>query len=112
MERDEIGKYEVTEFMRESMSKGVIQLLGDDREGRVTFYVTTVRDKPLAARREECKRNFDMWVSYGSRLRRENKRCRLAMLINQEGAEVWANTDITFQAQIALRMSIFFPRDD
>lgn len=109
MEREEIGSYEVSQFMRDHMSKGLIQLIGEDKEGRVTFYVTTARDRPLAWKREECKRNFDMWVSYGTRLRKGNKRCRLAMIVNQEGAGVWANTDITFQATIALRISKFFP---
>ena len=35
MEREEIHGYEVTDFMREQMSKGLIQLIGDDRDGRV-----------------------------------------------------------------------------
>ena len=109
MERDEIGSYEVTDFMREQMSKGLIQLIGDDREGRVTFYIVTARDKPLASKRDENKRNFDMWMSYGTRLRKENKRCRITMLINQDGASMWSNTDMAFQSNIALRIAKFYP---
>ena len=109
MERDEIASYEVTDFMRHQMSKGLIQLIGNDRDGRITFYIVTARDKPLASKRDENKRNFDMWMSYGTRLRDDNKRCRITMLINQDGAGVFANTDMTFQMNIALRISKFFP---
>jgi hypothetical protein len=109
MERDEISGYEVTDFMREQMSKGLIQLIGDDREGRVTFYIVTARDRPLAAKRDENKRNFDMWMSYGTRLRKENRRCRITMLINQEGASMWSNTDMAFQSNIALRIAKYYP---
>jgi hypothetical protein len=109
MERDEMASYEITDFIRHQMSKGLIQLTGLDKEGRVTFYVMTARDKPLAERREESKRNFDMWMSYGTRLRPDNKRCRVTLLINQDDAGVFANTDMTFQMNIALRLSKFFP---
>ncbi|RNF11064.1 hypothetical protein TraAM80_01191 [Trypanosoma rangeli] len=48
-------------------------------------------------------------VSYGIRLRAESKRCQMAMLINQEKASLWSNTDMTFQADIALHISKFYP---
>lgn len=38
--------------MYENMQKGIIQVIGNDKAGRVTFYIVTARDKPNAARRE------------------------------------------------------------
>jgi hypothetical protein len=109
MERKELASYDITDYMREQMAKGIIQLIGDDKEGRVTFYIVTKRDFPTAKRREENRRNFDMWLSYGTRLRKENQKCRITMLVNQTDASMWSNTDMTFQADVALRIAKYYP---
>lgn len=109
MERKELASYDITDYMREQMAKGIIQLIGDDKEGRVTFYIVTKRDFPTSKRREENKRNFDMWLSYGTRLRKENQKCRITMLVNQTDASMWSNTDMTFQADVALRIAKYYP---
>lgn len=108
-EQKELAKIEITEAMKENMREGVIQLIGDDKEGRCTFYITTRRDKPSAKMREMRTKIFDMWLAYGTRLRESNPKCRITMLINQEGAGVWANTDMTFQSNIALRIAKYYP---
>ncbi|RNF26382.1 uncharacterized protein Tco025E_01243 [Trypanosoma conorhini] len=108
-EREQLAKSTVTDWMMENMRKGIMQIIGNDKEGRVAFYVVTARDKPVAARRAESKANFDMMVSYGTRLRAESKRCQMVMLINQEKASLWSNMDMTFQADIALHISKFYP---
>lgn len=109
MERNELSKYVLTEEMLSDMKKGVIQLIGEDKEGRITFYITTKRDFPKSSQRETRKKAFDIWLSYGTRLRRDNKRCRIAMLINQADASMWSNLDMGFQSNIALRISKFYP---
>ncbi|KPI90334.1 hypothetical protein ABL78_0561 [Leptomonas seymouri] len=108
-EREQLSTYNVTDWMMENMRKGIIQIIGNDKAGRVTLYVTTARDKPQSSRREESRMNFDMFVSYATRLRPESKRCQLAMLINQDGASMMSNLDMTFQADIALRIAKFYP---
>ena len=109
MERQDLATYQLTDDMLKDMRQGVIQLIGEDKEGRVTFYITTKRDFPKASQREVRRKVFDIWLSFGTRLRRENKRCRIAMLINQEDASMWSNTDMKFQSNIALRISKFYP---
>lgn len=108
-ERTQLGEAEITDWMMENMQKGIIQVIGNDKEGRVTFYICTARDKPSSSRREESRKNFDMFISYGTRLRPESKRCQMAMLINQDKASFWSNLDMTFQADIALRIAKFYP---
>ncbi|KAL7703642.1 CRAL/TRIO domain containing protein [Lotmaria passim] len=108
-EREQLATYNVTDWMMENMRKGIIQIIGNDKAGRVTLYVNTVRDKPQSSRREESRMNFDMFVSYATRLRPESKRCQLAMLINQDKASMMNNLDMTFQADIALRIAKFYP---
>ncbi|ORC84757.1 uncharacterized protein TM35_000411270 [Trypanosoma theileri] len=109
MEINELATYDITDSMRQSLRSGIIQVIGVDKLGRTAFYVTTRRDKPTAAKREESKRTFDMMVSYGTRLREDNKRCQMVMLINQEKASMWSNVDMKFQADIALRIAKFYP---
>lgn len=109
MEKTELKNIEITDWMIENMQQGIIQVIGNDKEGRIVFYVSTVRDKPTKARRAEARKNFDMFVSYGTRLRAENKRCQLVMLINQDKASLFSNVDMTFQADIALRIAKFYP---
>ncbi|KAK7197820.1 CRAL/TRIO domain containing protein [Novymonas esmeraldas] len=109
MEVEELASYELTDYMRESLRKGIIQEIGNDKAGRVAFFINTKRDYPQAKYREEQRRSFDMFVSYGTRLRRENKRCQIVMLINQDGAGLFRNVDMTFQADVALRISKFYP---
>lgn len=108
-EREQLASYNVTDWMMENMRKGIIQVIGNDKAGRVTFYICTARDKPVATRRDESRMNFDMFVSYGTRLRPESKRCQMTMLINQDKASMMGNLDITFQADIALRIAKFYP---
>ncbi|AIO00620.1 hypothetical protein LPMP_310300 [Leishmania panamensis] len=108
-EREQLATYNVTDWMMENMRKGIIQIIGNDKVGRVTFYVCSARDKPLASRREESRLNFDMFVTYGTRLRPESKRCQIAMLINQDKASMIRNLDMTLQADIALRIAKFYP---
>ncbi|CAJ1991208.1 CRAL/TRIO domain containing protein [Leishmania donovani] len=108
-EREQLAAYNVTDWMMENMRKGIIQMIGNDKAGRVTFYVCTARDKPVAARREESRMNFDMFISYGTRLRPETKRCQITMLINQDKASMISNLDMTLQADIALRIAKFYP---
>ncbi|KAG5497507.1 hypothetical protein JKF63_03771 [Porcisia hertigi] len=109
MEVNELASYELSDFMRESMRAGIISEIGNDKAGRVAFLVNTKRDHPQAKLRQEQRRSFDMFVSYGTRLREENKRCQMVMLINQEGASLFKNVDMTFQGDIALRISKFYP---
>ncbi|GET91019.1 hypothetical protein, conserved [Leishmania tarentolae] len=108
-EREKLASYNVTDWMMESMRKGIIQVIGNDKAGRVTFYVRTARDKPVAARREESRINFDMFLCYGTRLRPETKRCQITMLINQDKASMISNLDMTLQADIALHIAKFYP---
>lgn len=109
MEKEDLGTFEITDWMIENMKEGIIQVLGVDKEGRVVFYVRTARDKPTKNRRVETRRIFDMFVSYGTRLRPESKRCQLVMLINQDKASLFSNVDMSFQAEIALRIAKFYP---
>lgn len=109
MEVNELASYELTDNMRDSLRKGIIQEIGNDKAGRVAFYINTKRDFPQAKYRDEQRRSFDMFVSYGTRLRKENKRCQIVMLINQDGASLFKNVDMTFQADVALRISKFYP---
>ncbi|CAJ08218.1 conserved hypothetical protein [Leishmania major strain Friedlin] len=109
MEVSELASYELTDYMRESLRKGIIGEIGTDKAGRVAFLVNTKRDYPQSKHRDEQRRSFDMFVSYGTRLRKENKRCQMVMLINQDGASFFKNVDMTFQADIALRISKFYP---
>ncbi|KAG5471262.1 hypothetical protein LSCM1_01335 [Leishmania martiniquensis] len=109
MEANELASYELTDFMRESLRRGIIGELGKDKAGRVAFLVNTKRDHPQAKHRDEQRRSFDMIVSYGTRLRKENMRCQMVMLINQEGASLFKNVDMTLQADIALRIAKYFP---
>ncbi|CAD2214033.1 hypothetical protein AGDE_01546 [Angomonas deanei] len=109
MEISELAVHEENDFMYESLRKGIIQDIGNDKDGRVAFYINTKRDFPESKHREEQRRTFDMFVSYGTRLRKENKRCQLVMLINQDGASMFKNVDMAFQADVALRISKFYP---
>jgi hypothetical protein len=109
MERNDLATYEVTDYMHDMMRLGIMSILGEDRDGRVAFYIVTRRDFPKAKYREERKRNFDMWMSYGSRLRASDERGRIVLLINQKDAGIWANSDMSFQTSIAIRISKFYP---
>ncbi|CAJ1031262.1 CRAL/TRIO domain containing protein, putative [Leishmania lindenbergi] len=109
MEANELASYELTDYMRESLRQGIMFEIGKDKAGRVAFYINTRRDRPQAKYRDEKRRSFDMIISYGTRLRKENKRCQMVMLINQDGASLLQNVDMTFQADIALRISKFYP---
>lgn len=108
-EKTELASIEVSDWMMESMKLGIIQVIGCDKEGRVALYVRTARDKPSKAHREEARKNFDMFVSYSTRLRKDSKRCQLVMLINQDKASLFSNVDMSFQADIALRIAKFYP---
>lgn len=109
MEKSELEQIEITDWMKKNMAEGIIQVIGADKEGRVVFYVRTARDKPSKNHRAESRKVFDMFVSYGTRLRAESKRCQLVMLINQQDASLWSNVDMSFQADIALRIAKFYP---
>ncbi|KAG5471261.1 hypothetical protein LSCM1_01334 [Leishmania martiniquensis] len=108
-ERTQLAACDITDWMMENMRKGIIQVVGNDKVGRVTFYVATARDRPVASRREESRKNFDMLLAYGTRLRPESKRCQIAMLVNQEKASMISNLDMTLQADIALRIAKYYP---
>ncbi|KAG5471573.1 hypothetical protein LSCM4_03121 [Leishmania orientalis] len=108
-ERTQLAACNVTDWMMENMRKGIIQIIGNDKAGRVVFYVSTARDKPVASRREESRMNFDILLTYGTRLRPESKRCQITMLINQDKASMISNLDMTLQADIALRIAKFYP---
>eukprot|EP00758_Cryptobia_borreli_P005503 Tbor_TRINITY_DN4899_c0_g1::TRINITY_DN4899_c0_g1_i2::g.1362::m.1362 len=108
-EQNELAKHEITDYMRLNMREGIIQIIGEDKEGSIIFYINTRRDFPTAKIREERTKCFDIWLSYGIRLRKENKRSRVTFLINQEGAGVWTNTDMVFQSSIVLRIAKYFP---
>lgn len=109
MEVRELASYELTDNMRESLRKGIIQDIGQDKAGRVAFFINTKRDFPQSKYRDEQRRTFDMFVSYGTRLRMENKRCQIVMIINQDGASMFKNVDMGFQADVALRISKYYP---
>ncbi|KPA73966.1 hypothetical protein ABB37_09545 [Leptomonas pyrrhocoris] len=109
MEVNELATYEFSDFMRASLRKGIIQDIGVDKAGRVAFYINTKRDFPQSRYRDEQRRTFDMFVSYGTRLRKENRRAQIVMLINQDGASLFKNVDMTFQADVALRIAKFYP---
>ncbi|KAF8293822.1 hypothetical protein TcYC6_0107480 [Trypanosoma cruzi] len=109
MEVNELATYTLTDYMQESLRSGIVQFVGEDKLGRTVLYVMAQRDHPVSSRREENKRTFDMMLSYGTRLRADSKRCQMVMLINQEKASLWSNVDMTFQADIALRIAKFFP---
>ena len=108
-EREELATFDINDSMRENMRGGVIQLIGEDKDGRLTFYVNTRRDFPTAKMREERTKIFDMWLTLGTRLRKGNRNCRITMLINQKDAGVWKNTDMQFQSSIALRIAKYYP---
>lgn len=109
MEVNELATIEVSDPMQKSLRQGIIQDIGNDKQGRVVFYVCTKRDVPQSKFREQRRKAFDMFVSYGTRLREESKRCQLVMLINHEGAGLFRNTDMTFQSDVALRIAKFYP---
>ncbi|KAG8343705.1 hypothetical protein TRVL_05465 [Trypanosoma vivax] len=109
VEASELARHDITDYMRASLRSGVIQCVGEDKCGRALFYVTVRRDKPVAERREEKKRAFDMLVSYGTRLRTGNMKCKMALLVNYENASLWNNVDMSLQADVAVRLSKYFP---
>ncbi|AAZ13591.1 CRAL/TRIO domain containing protein, putative [Trypanosoma equiperdum] len=109
MEVSEMAKYEVTESMRSSLRSGIIQAIGEDKCGRTVFYVTVSRDTSSEGTREEKKRTFDLIVSYGTRLRADNKRCQMVLLVNYENASMLSNVDMSLQMDVATRVSKFFP---
>ncbi|CCD12510.1 unnamed protein product [Trypanosoma congolense IL3000] len=109
MEAEEMAKYEFTDYMHESLRSGIIQVIGTDKSGRTVFYVTVSRDKKEADHRDEKKRTFDLMVSYGTQLRADNKRGQMVLLVNYENASLWSNVDLPFLADLALRLSKFFP---
>ncbi|KAG5471911.1 hypothetical protein CUR178_02576 [Leishmania enriettii] len=75
MRVNELASYELTDFMRESLRRGIIGELGNDKAGRIAFLVDTKRDHLQAKHRDEQRRSFDMIASFGTRLRPESKRC-------------------------------------
>lgn len=109
MEINVLSTYEFTDHMRQSLRSGIIQEIGYDKLGRVAFYVYTKRDTPQAKYRDESRMTFDMFVSYGTRLRQDNKRSQMVMLINQQDSSFFKNIDIGFQGDAALRISKFYP---
>ncbi|CUI14617.1 Hypothetical protein, putative, partial [Bodo saltans] len=110
MEQQEFRQYVVTPSMRKTMSTGVLQMLpGVDKDGMPVVYIVTKRDFPKAEEREERRKNLDMWLSFATRLTPDNKLCRVTWLINQKGASLWSNTDLTFQREIITRIAKYFP---
>ncbi len=109
MEQNELASLEIDDWMVQNLRTGTIQIVGEDKEGRLIFYCVTCRDFPTSDRRDLRRRNFDMWLSYGTRLRRGNLRCKICLLVNQRDAGIWANTDMTFQSNIALRIAKYYP---
>ncbi|PBJ81426.1 hypothetical protein BCY84_00086 [Trypanosoma cruzi cruzi] len=121
MEVQELGAYEITALgssggvdgnaccTNDGMARGVIQIIGCDRRGRVCLYVNTVRDTCEKSLRAEKTRTFDAILSYATRLRRDHKSCRVVMLVNQKDASLLKNIDLPFQVSIALRISKYYP---
>ncbi|EKF38236.1 hypothetical protein MOQ_001556 [Trypanosoma cruzi marinkellei] len=121
MEVQELGAYDITASgssagvgenaccTDDGMARGVIQIIGCDRRGRVCLYVTTVRDTCEKSLRAEKTRTFDAILSYATRLRHDHKSCRVVMLVNQKDASLLKHIDFPFQVSIALRISKYYP---
>ncbi|EPY24677.1 hypothetical protein AGDE_12227, partial [Angomonas deanei] len=105
MEVNELGSYEVTDEVRKILSLGVIQEIGEDKFGRTVFLVTSKRETNDEKIRELQRQVFDMSIALGTRLRDDNKRCQMVMLINQEGANILKG-DLT---TLANRVAKYYP---
>ncbi|CCW65418.1 unnamed protein product [Phytomonas sp. EM1] len=109
MEVNELATYEITDEMRISLRRGIVQELGFDKIGRTILYICARRDVPSKHLWDMRLKSFDMFVSYATRLRKECKRCQLVLLVDQKGASLFKNIDLRFQAHVALRISKFYP---
>ena len=109
MELNDLATIEVSDWFRTDLSAGSIQYVGCDKEDRITLYCVTCRDFPKADLREKRKKIFDMFMTWATRLRPNNHQCKVTLLVNQRDASVWANSDLSFQASCALRISKFWP---
>lgn len=109
MEKEEMGSYKLTDHLRKNLRDGVIQEIGEDKHGRVVFYIYSKRDFPTPEYREEKKMIFNMFMSYGTRLRESTKRSQIVMIFNQQDSSFFKNLDLGFQGDIALHISKFFP---
>lgn len=109
MEKEVFSQYKMTPFLRESMTAGIVQYVGRDKEGRPVLYFNTARDTPTADQREERTANLDMFLSWAVRCDKKNPDSTVTWLINQKDASMMKNTDLIFQKNMALRISKFYP---
>ncbi|EPY19275.1 hypothetical protein STCU_09545, partial [Strigomonas culicis] len=105
MEFGELATLTFTEHMREALRSGIIQEIGTDRLGRATFFVTSKRETTDSKLKEEERLLFDIALCMGTRLRADNNRCQMVMLINQEGANILKG-DLS---SLATRVAKFYP---
>eukprot|EP00759_Apiculatamorpha_spiralis_P036222 PhF_6_TR36503/c0_g1_i1/m.53700 len=110
MEMNELWTYEILPSMRENLASGALREIGEALDGSTTLYCVTRRDFPTSANRDDRKKNFDILMTYATRLRPSSKNSgTFTMLVNQHKAGVWANTDLSYISTVAVRMSKFWP---
>lgn len=109
MEVSVLAQYQLTDYARRKLREGIMQDIGNDKQGRVVFYLSASRDSRSKEHIEEDQMIFDMFVSYGTRLRHESKCSQMVMLVNQQGQSLLKALDSGLQGDQALRISKFFP---
>ncbi|CBH10830.1 hypothetical protein, conserved [Trypanosoma brucei gambiense DAL972] len=110
MERTELCNYtNVDTDIHSELARGVVQIIGSDRLGRVCLYVCTARYATGVKNHSEYVKMLDVVMTYATRLREENKSCRVILLIDQQNAEVLKSMELCFQKTVATRISRFYP---
>lgn len=109
MEISVLAEYQLTDYARRRLREGIMQDIGNDKQGRAVFYMCASRDSQSKEHAEEDQMIFDMFISYGTRLRQESKCSQMVMLINQQGYSFLKAMDSGLQGDQAIRISKFYP---
>ncbi|KAL7703623.1 CRAL/TRIO domain containing protein [Lotmaria passim] len=109
MEANELATLTITDYVRDSLRSGSHQFIGIDKLGRCVFVITLKRDFPDPLHNEERFALFDLFMSYGSRLCKDGKRCQMVAIFNHEGANTKKNFDLTGLLACAKHLAKFYP---
>jgi hypothetical protein len=109
MEVNELATIHVTDYMRNCLRSGSHHFLGADKLGRSVFLINIKRDLPDPKHAEERRHLFDLFMSYGSRLRKDGRHCRMVVIFNQEGADSKKNYDLSALLACATHVAKFYP---
>jgi len=105
LEEDEFATMPMPDSSRKLLANGVGQKVGVALDGSDVLYIVTKRDFPTKKNLADRKRNFDIMMTYASRYPYKG----FTLLVNQDQASAWSNTDMPFSSAVALRISKFWP---